>query len=71
MVLDTPILSQLHNSVAGDGRFLTSLRNDGRVDMNSVSGDLRLTLSKTNSAEFKVESFCGDISSAIGKVVKE
>ncbi len=70
--LDTPILSQLHfNSVSGDGRFLTSLRNDGRVDMNSVSGDLRLSLPKTSSAEFKVESFSGDISSAIGKVVKE
>lgn len=70
--LDTPVLSQLHfNSVSGNGRFLTSLRNDGRVDMNSVSGDLRLTLPKTSSAQFKVESFSGDISSAIGKVVKE
>jgi DUF4097 and DUF4098 domain-containing protein YvlB len=70
--LDTPELSQLHfNSVSGDGRFQTSLANDGRVEMDSVSGDLHVALAKTNSAQFNVESFSGDISSAIGKVVKE
>ena len=70
--LDTPVLNQLNfNSVSGDGRFQTSLSNNGRIKMESVSGDLRLSLPKTISGEFKVESFSGDISSAFGKVVKE
>ncbi|MEO6173142.1 MAG: DUF4097 family beta strand repeat-containing protein [Arenimonas sp.] len=70
--LETPVLNQLHfNTVSGDGRFHTSLANDGRIEMDSVSGTLLLGLPKTSSVQLKLESFSGDISSAIGKVVKE